>query len=424
MSKLLKIIGGAAVLVLVSLCFATGLLIERQPAVGPAPIPQAEDVRRAVLLAQSAQQLIQVSTPVDVTLPADGFEAVHRLVDYAKDNLGADAIIDGNGVAFRLSKRMMKRGWLNIGVRLDEAPTGGAPNLSLTVGPWRVPDALVARVLRTGLPLLKGDGPPPASLDDLIPRFRVDGNAIAMTARIPKPFVGALQAMLSPGPGTIVDMARVRDYYGDLLRYSISSAEQRYPRLVRHVAENVDDEEDLKAAVVALTMYVDGPRVRRLGGERSPTPPCVLPAQPAFLHGRDDLPKHWTISAALALFVNQRMARAVGLWKELDDSLPGGDGLAAGSGFSFVDLAADTGGVAVGMVARGGPGFDAAVKALRSGRDDVILPREILQLPEGVPLARFKRDYGGLEQPRMVAAETRIKALLGRSPLYRTLPAD
>src|SRR3546814_7296444 len=171
-----------------------------------------------------------------------------------------------------------------------------------------------------------------------------------MTARIPKNLIGGVQAVLSPGPGTAVDMSLARSFYGDLLQYVLLHPNSDYAQVGRHVAVKARGQQDLKAMVVALTMLVDGLRVRRLGGERTTTAPCSLEPQVVRLHGREDLPKHWTISAALALFLDQKTARAAGWWKELDDSVEGG------SGFSFVDLGADMAGIAVGIAARDGKG--------------------------------------------------------------------
>ncbi len=419
MKRVATTILGATAALCALLCFAAAVVLSRTAAVPVAPVPEARDVRAAVEFARMGETLVQAPRPIAFRLPQRWLEGVHRLVSHAKPNLGVDASIDARGATFRLSKRLMRNGWLNLAVRLDQSADGKAPSLSLVVGGWHVPDALTASLLRVGLPLLRADGQRLTRLSDIVPQFRVDGDGLQLTAMLPKNLIGGLQAVLSPGPGTMVDMSLARSFYGDLLGYVLLHPDSDYPHIIRHVTEHVRSQDDLKAAVVALTMFVDGPRVRRLGGERTSTPPCPLQAQTVFIHGRDDLPKHWTISAALALFLNQRTARAIGLWKELDDSLLGGDGLATGSGFSFVDLGADTAGIAVGMAARDGKGFDAVLAGLRSGKADTILPPGTLRLPEGVPLAQFQQQYGPLEQPRMLQAEQRIHAILRQSPLYR-----
>src|SRR3546814_20785954 len=101
----------------------------------------------------------------------------------------------------------MQHGWLNLAFRLDQSADAKAPILSLYAGGWRSPDRLTALLVRFALPLLAGDR---ATLEDLVPRFRVEGDAVQMTARIPKNLIGGVQAVLSPGPGTAVAMALAR----------------------------------------------------------------------------------------------------------------------------------------------------------------------------------------------------------------------
>src|SRR3546814_1421580 len=93
-----------------------------------------------------------------------------------------DGRIDRTGATFRVSKRLMRHGWLNLAFRLDQSSDARAPTLSLYAGGWRSPDRLTALLVRFALPLLAGDR---ATLEDLVPRFRVEGDAVQMTARIP-----------------------------------------------------------------------------------------------------------------------------------------------------------------------------------------------------------------------------------------------
>jgi hypothetical protein len=233
---------------------------------------------------------------------------------------------------------------------------------------------------------------------------------------VPKEVIGGLQAVLGSGDSARMDMAHVRTIYGDLLAFRLRHPEVDYAAVIRQAAGQAHNAGDLRATIIALTLFVDGPRVRRLVGEKSRTPPCPLEPETVSLHGRTDSPKHWTLSSALALLMKGKTARAAGLWKELDDSLPGG------SGFSFVDLAADMGGVKLGIAARSGRDSDRVLAMLRTANAGLILPRPTLALPEAMPNAEWSRRYGPIERPRMLQAETRINALLDQSALYRLLP--
>lgn len=109
------------------------------------------------------------------------------------------------------------------------------------------------------------------------------------------------------------------------------------------------------------------------------------------MRGRNDLARHFWVSAGLAIVTDENRALTIGIGKELMDSTPGG------SGFSFVDMMANRAGimfaaaatdnatVARGMQLRIGQGM---------GSED-LLP-DIQGLPEGIPDARFRAEFGGL----------------------------
>src|SRR3546814_13487005 len=111
------------------------------------------------------------------------------------------------------------------------------------------------------------------------------------------------------------------------------------------------------------------------------------------------------------MFMDEKTGRAIGLWKELDDSLPGG------SGFSFVDLAADMAGVRIGKAARDGTDIDKVIAGLRSGRPEIILPPAVLQLPEALPHRQWNRRYAPPADRRMMTPERPNDNRLTSNPL-------
>jgi len=417
--KVIRIILGFAVAIAAIAAFAAAAVIEAEPVVPPATLPVAEDVRGALLLGQTALAMSQIDQPADYTISSQWLEGAHRLVAHAKRTVRADGVLRDHAAAFRLSRRIATHGWLNLELRLVARPDGGAPRVELVAGPWRAPDVLPPLIFRLGMRLAHSDGPLVREVGEIIPHFAVTPDAIHMQARLPRAIAGAVQKLASSGGGPDVDSGEVRAVYGTLLAYQVLHPKADFPSYLRVGAREVDGERGLRSLVVAVTMLVDGPRIRRAIGERSETPPCIIPAQLVFIHGRNDSPKHWSLSAAIALLAGPRTARAVGYWKELDDSLPGGDGVPGGSGFSFVDLGTDLGGVMVGQVARSGDGADRLLALLRQVNADMLLPPAILRLPEGVYTHAFRHRYGGLEQPPLLRTEQRIRQMLAASPLYR-----
>lgn len=415
MRRLTNIGLGLVVSLVALFCFAAAIVIEPRPRVPVAGVPDARDVRAGMDGVARVEALTGLVNPVPFTIPAGWREALPRLAGHAKSGIRADAPLIGNEMRFRIARRVAAHSWLNIAFGIAAAPDGQAPTLSIYLGAWKVPDRITTLLVRASLPLLNGNGQQMRDVGDVIHRFAIVGQDVHVSAGLPKRLIGGLQTVLSPGPGTKVDIAQARGIYGELLRHVLLHPSRDYPTLVALAMRDVEDQQDLRAAVVALTLLTDGPRFRRFAGERTATPPCPLSGERVVLHGRDDLPKHWTLSASLALFMDQRTARALGLWKELDDSLPGG------SGFSFVDLSADMGGIALGLLARNGGDIEPVVQLLRKRQPQLILPDAVFNLPEAIPDAEFRRRYGGIEQPRMQRAEQEIRTLLRQSPLYRSL---
>jgi len=108
------------------------------------------------------------------------------------------------------------------------------------------------------------------------------------------------------------------------------------------------------------------------------------------LHGRRDLSQHFWVSAGLAVLSNDTQSMTVGLLKEVMDS-------AKGSGFSFVDLAADRAGTLFTVAAtRNQESARAMQVRIRNGVAIADFVPKLLDLPEGISNDDFQREYGGL----------------------------
>lgn len=128
------------------------------------------------------------------------------------------------------------------------------------------------------------------------------------------------------------------------------------------------------------------------------------------LRGRTDLAQHFVISAAVAAWAGESLAAAVGLDKEIDDAN-------GGSGFSFVDLAADRAGTRLGELAAGQPERLAA--ALAAGLDDGALLPSIDGLPENMQADEFRRRFGGIDAPAYRQMSDEIDRRVAALALFR-----
>jgi hypothetical protein len=204
-------------------------------------------------------------------------------------------------------------------------------------------------------------------------------------------------------------VARVDGLEGD----EVSLVQLLPPLLVRAAERGRDGHDtvvEMRAALLALTLYATRrpPTVLVAGAESWPVArPLVV-----TLQRRHDLALHFLVSAVLAAEAGTPLADAIGLWKEVDDARRAG-----GSGFSFVDLAADRAGTRLGQRAVRDPAGLEAI--LAAGIDEAGLMPRTDDLPEDLPNAEFVRRYGGVGGEGYQRLVATIEARLDALPLLR-----
>ena len=109
------------------------------------------------------------------------------------------------------------------------------------------------------------------------------------------------------------------------------------------------------------------------------------------MRGRNDLARHFWVSAGLVIVADEDRAMTIGIGKELMDSTPGG------SGFSFVDMMANRAGIMFAGAATGNAtaARDMQLRISRGMVRDDLLP-DFQGLPEGISDTRFRTEFGGL----------------------------
>ncbi len=162
---------------------------------------------------------------------------------------------------------------------------------------------------------------------------------------------------------------------------------------------------EYRSAIVALTLYATG----RGQGLMPPELPRPRPLQ-LTLGGRGDLALHFLVSATLAVEGTTPLAQAIGLYKEIADSR-------GGSGFSFIDLAANQAGRRFGRLAVNDPHrlHQALLGPLADG--DLLPP--VADLPEFLNEAEFKQRFGGVGEPPYQALVAEIERRVSTLPLLR-----
>ena len=172
-----------------------------------------------------------------------------------------------------------------------------------------------------------------------------------------------------------------------------------------------------RAAILALGKILGDDNVARVGGrdlDLGPPEDRLALRRRILLGGRGDLSQHFWVSAALTSLSDESRSLTVGLSKEAMDSTPGG------SGFSFVDMAANSAGIRLAVAAtRNSPAAHTMQTRIRQGVEVTDLLPSLHDLPEGIGRDQLQADYGGLSGALTRRLLGEIDRRIAELPLYR-----
>ena len=411
LTKLLKraaIAIGAVLFLLSLLCLSFSPTVAVQSRPSAKDLHAARQVWRQLKLGRGETSQVRVDSRMIAGLSAlardgSGFQRIEARL--------ADGELRG-----RASQRLPLGLWLNASASVTGRHSG-FPSFRLTVGRLTLPAAagrplasLVRRILR-----MRGAQIPP--LDEVVESFSVERAHLLARVRLPTR-TGLVDGMIAARSAAI-DQELVEAIYCRIVTEQQAEPVGTLSELLRRTfAESPGNSPERynRASFVALSLAVVGDRAERLlprGAEMRRR--CAFPDARVRLQERADLAKHWIFSAALTSVFGAEAAGNLGEWKELDDSLPDG------SGFSFVDLAADRAGVQTALLALEPQTARATHRALGRATDDDLLPELLLEGPEGLSDASFIERYGNLEERDYREAVARIDTLLA---LQRQTPPN
>lgn len=310
----------------------------------------------------------------------------------------------------RVSRSLPLGLWVNIAATARASTSQrGLPAITVKIGRLPIPQWLTHLVLNRLWRTVQGDSLKPLELDKAITRMTIARSHIWLV--IVHPGRGASFAGLARANGSALDAALVARTYCAIANQTDTdlSALVRRTWALPAAADNAPEERN-RALLAALAMRAVPEYRDRLAGAALPLiARCPAPALALTLGGREDLAKHWTLSAALAATLGGQVARSMGAWKELADSAKGG------SGFSFVDLAADRSGERFAMAAVDPTLASAVSTRLRAVTQGQMLPSELLARPEGLDQAAFERDYSTIDSSEYKQAVRAIDAVLNNA---------
>ncbi len=303
--------------------------------------------------------------------------------------------------------------YLNVDANLAENESLARLD-SLRVGKVVVPVWAASWAIPRLLPLLAQDFDYHAFIN-AVKKVDVSEAKLAVTYEWQAELADRIRAVLIPPE----EQERLRVYQDHLVKVSqslpaknLSITELLIPlfKLAAVRSDGKPAAAENRAALLVLTIYIDGRSLDKIIPDAKNWP---RPAKHGILlNRRDDFPKHFIISAALAANAGGPLADAVGLYKEVADSR-------GGSGFSFNDIAADRAGTKFGEFAAQSANARTLQKKIRTG----IAERDIMpatdDLPEFMQEAEFKRRFGGIDAPEYKKLMANIDRRIAALPLYQ-----
>ncbi len=403
-----KVVRRAAVVAGAALLIFALLFVSSSPTVGVQSRPSAEDLQAA---RQVWQQLKLAKGGAAKPVRAD-HPTVAALSTLASDANGRARMNAGlaHGELWGQASIPLPLGlWINASATATGRHTG-FPAYRLKVGRLALPMAAGRMVARLALWLLRMRGATLPPLDEMVQNVTIDRDSVTFTVSLPRKtgLVDTVVAASSSG----INHELVKQIFCRIAAEQQAEPATTLSELVRRTfarAPTRNPQNYSRASFVALAFAVVGEQARVLAPQAAKrTAQCIFPDQAILLQGRADLAKHWILSAALTSILGSQTAENLGEWKELHDSLP------SGSGFSFVDLAADRAGVRTALLALDSRSAIATQEKLSRASDDSMLPISLLEKPEGLSEASFVERFGSLEGENYREAVAAIDRILAQ----------
>ena len=168
--------------------------------------------------------------------------------------------------------------------------------------------------------------------------------------------------------------------------------------------------EQNRSAILAFGIAVGQSNIARFIGLKPDSEvvrSAVAASQGTTLDGRADWPRHFALSAALAVLGHPIVSDAGGLMKEQLDTLT------RGSGFSFGDLAADRAGIRFALASTRSDIAATSMQArMHNGFSETDFFPSKVKFPENLSMDEFRRDFGNVGSERYQYEVSEIDAAL------------
>jgi hypothetical protein len=412
------------------------LAVEREPLIVETAVPTVDSAQRARNLAREVLDILNSQQErASITASEDDLNALMTLVGRGTQRFAGRVRVTPGimfvGASVRLPANPFGR-YLNL--RGELLPDERGLNINLVkvgkVGfPRPLATALLKGLLNMGLGNREG-----SALMASVQSLDLTRDTVTVNLRSVSRLKGRLKRLqaslgrlrdLSQGGEAPWGSSLVGDYYGRLLEAgpnfqagppsSLASYLGPLFRLARERSANGDPVKENSAALLALAIYLGDPRFDKLAGLNLKPELLGRSAyrQGVHLGGRQDLRLHFVISAGLKLLTDQGISTAIGEFKELLDAGRGG------SGFSFVDLAADRAGIRFAEAATDPNGGARHLQELLAANptEQLFFPI-VADLPENMPREQFEQFYKGVDSRRYNGMVREIDRRIDSCPAY------
>ena len=418
-------------LIAVAAPFGLGaLLLDRAPLVADAPAPAPDDLRRARDALKEFRRLTELDAPDRrLTLTASDLRAIGVAASHLAPYVEAEANLASGRVVAAASAAIPKSPlplWLNVEAALRPSDTGLEFD-RLSVGGLPLPTTLTPRAAAFALDLVLGDNLGQTALA-AIGGLDITGDEatfrIALTREQRRAFAGRAKSLARGVVGVVgADIAAA--HYAAITAAAASgalpasgSAGPYIAAALRLAGESAASgappRAALQGALFALGAHCGTHRVEDVVGRIHPEAGRDIDTCGRnTLAGRNDLLRHFAVSAALEAASDGDAAFAVGEIKELLDA-------AGGSGFSFADLAADRAGARFAAALRRTEPVNWPALASLLVDEAAVMP-PIRGLREGLGEAAFTRDYRNVDSPAYRDALAQIDAAIDPLPFFRAV---
>ncbi|TDF38364.1 hypothetical protein EYS14_11830 [Alteromonadaceae bacterium M269] len=407
--------------VFVSLCFLLWLMLQDEPIVSAS---SHEQLKQADSLAPLRSQLRAAykSRERDQQLKVtdDQLNSILGTMQRANGDFRGQATVGNEytvvGLSYQLPSFFMNQ-FVNVQMRVKEGP--GIDIEELQVGDLSLPGNSMMKFVAWVFDVYTDEL---VAADSIKSVTRVDFNKqdIIVSLKPVGSLIRRLRVLGDQNDDTDKELvARVSYYLAYLednklpaLRRSLSTSEYvkiLFTEVAKQSSSRLPEKEN-EAAILALAIFDGSPRFAQFVGKVQPRPNVYArPNNPMTLRNRRDLHLHFIFSAALEVLSNNGLTFAIGELKELVDSS------ANGSGFSFVDLAADMAGAKMArMLLDPAQARAMQLKLQKVNSEDDFFP-SINGLPEGLTKDQFENQYEHVEsaayKQRLGDIQSRINAL-------------